>query len=129
MMKTADEILDGHGAVCAELMVLMTEESQLLSEGKAPTEAMLARKQALLPQLDASVDALKALNAVDPTGTAGQKAKVAKLRKQSMRLFLLDRENEKQLRQLQNAQRRPAGSQRRGTARQAQAAYAANLRA
>jgi len=127
-MSASSDILNAHESLCHELDELMQRERQLLESGQMPSEAELARKQDLLPRLEATVADLKTLNEVPAAENPGRGEQISRMRKQMMRLFYLDRENEKLIRKLVQAQRQPSEVRTRGTAQQAEAAYAAQLR-
>ena len=90
-----EEVLRRHLELCREVHKLLIEENSWLKKTQSlPSEAILARKQEVLPMLDQSLAALKKLqpDQFSPFGDCKElvNASHAKL----MQIFYLDRENE-----------------------------------
>jgi len=92
------DVLRAHVAICEQLHELFLEESRLLrTTQQPPPEELLARKREFLPQLDASLEQLKRINAASPRFTAQEEALVQEGRRSLLKLLMLDRENERLL--------------------------------
>lgn len=92
----AQEVLTEHLALCERVYELLGEENRQLKSTGRLTNELLARKQALLDQLDHSLSALKAL----PSGKSAATAPlIDKAQRRLMQIFLLDRDNERLLSQ------------------------------
>lgn len=92
------QALRAHVALCTELHALFLEENRVLrASGAPPSEAFLARKREFLPQLDASLERLRAINAGAPRFTPEEQTLVLEGRNKLMQLLMLDRENERLL--------------------------------
>jgi hypothetical protein len=100
--------LKAHTALCEEIYDLMIEENRFLrSSGRAPSNALLARKGALLGTLSFSIERLRAAMAEDSPTTPEIRTRVQDAQQTILKALLLDRENE-QLLLKSTLQHRPA---------------------
>ena len=77
--------------------MLLEENSFLKREGRLPDEDILEKKRDFLPRLDDSLKALKGLGKETPKLDLGDRRVIQVTQKKLMKIFLLDRENEKLL--------------------------------
>lgn len=124
---SAREILDRHAELVETIHALLQQENQYLRDHREPSAEVVATKQRLLPELQASLEAIKTLQLRPEERTNQLRQQKQKLEQQLMRLFLLDRENEKLL--LEAAQTRtPRVAPRRASLNDIQKAYQRGLR-
>ncbi len=90
------EVLERHQRICDDLYQLSLDENRFLLENKRPFGSeLLQRRQALLDQLTANLEALKEALAPAP-GEAREMAELKeKVRQRILQIIHLDRENEK----------------------------------
>ena len=90
------EVLESHQRICDDLYQLALEENQFLQEKKRPYGAdLLDRRQALLDQLTANLEALKQALAPAPGEAKELAALREKVRARILQIIHLDRETEK----------------------------------
>ncbi len=93
-----EEILKRQLDLCEKLYsVLLEENSFLKREGRLPDEDILEKKRDFLPRLDDSLKALKGLEKEPSKLDLGERRVIQVTQKKLMKIFLLDRENEKLL--------------------------------
>jgi len=92
------EVVDKHLTLCEDILGILNEENRMLRREPPKVEdSLLEEKRALLPQLDESLAALKALHEANPDLHSTVKEKLKSAEKKIMRILLLDRENEQLL--------------------------------
>ena len=92
------EVVERHLTLCDDILNILNEENRMLRRDPPKVEdSLLDEKRSLLPQLDASLAALKAMHAENPDLHATVKEKLKSAEKKIMRILLLDRENEQLL--------------------------------
>lgn len=67
------------------------------SDGGAPSEELLSKKQSFLPRLDASLEQLRKINESAAAMSKADRASVKEARSRLMQILMLDRENERLL--------------------------------
>lgn len=91
------EVLEQYQQLCEEVQSILIQESTLLKQKQLPSAELLQKKADLLPRLDAASQALKSVEKLSKE----DKKFVQKIQQKLMKIFLLDRENEKLLLALQ----------------------------
>jgi hypothetical protein len=95
---SSEEVIRAHIALCDEVLALAMEENRILrNTGAAPQEDFLSRKRLLLPRLDKSVEALRAVRESGARLSDGARRQVEVAQNKLMKIFMLDRENEQLL--------------------------------
>ncbi|MEQ9823069.1 MAG: hypothetical protein ABQ298_01655 [Puniceicoccaceae bacterium] len=95
---TNSEVVDQHLRLCEDILAILSEENRMLRRQPAEVEdELLAQKRELLPQLDASLAALKTLHEQSPEILPAIQEKLKTAQNKIMRILLLDRENEQLL--------------------------------
>lgn len=100
--KTMQAILEEYQILCDEVYSLYLKENGILKESKAPEMELVQQKKKLLERLEAVLAQLKKLN-TEGHGKASPLIQniVQQLQQKLMKIFLVDRENEKLLLELQ----------------------------
>jgi len=91
------ETIQEHHRLCDEVHQCTLEENRFLRQHqRAPDEALLARKRALLEKLDQGITALRTLGPV-PSGDKTTRDQLEKTRTRILQVLQLDKENEQLL--------------------------------
>lgn len=114
------EILEAQLTLCERLHEQLQEENRVLLTGQLPPDDLLTRKQALLPELTARLEELKALAATPLEKDPELRKLKENLQRRMMSTILLDKENENLLRKLAGGQRKVV---RHSSAHEVQKAY------
>ncbi len=97
-LKKIKNTLQDHLENCNIAYALLQEENGILKrEGKPPSEEFLEKKRNLLPRLDESLTALKDLRETGLIKGELNRKLIENTQKKLMKIFLLDRENERLL--------------------------------
>lgn len=89
-------VLDEHLNLCQQAEDLISEENRLLHDNpKELSQSLVERKQQLLNMLSKSVEQLKQLRQHAQLWEPKLQATIQKCQKKLMKIFLLDRENER----------------------------------
>lgn len=94
----SDEIVQKHFELCEEVHQLLMEENRILKNKQGvPPQEFLEKKEAKLPELDASLNRLKTLKAelISPFGNT--KELIKKAQNKVLQILYLDKENEELL--------------------------------
>jgi len=92
------DVVNRHLKLCDDILGVLSEENRMLRRQPAVIEdELLNQKRDLLPQLDESLAALKALHEESPELLPAVKEKLKSAQNKIMRILLLDRENEQLL--------------------------------
>lgn len=91
------ELLETYQALCEEAYHLTSQENALLKQTQLPSAEILAKKEQLLPELEKALEALKEVKSL----SGKDKELAQQLQQKLMKIFILDRENEKLLLGLQ----------------------------
>ncbi|KAF0095863.1 MAG: hypothetical protein E1N59_639 [Puniceicoccaceae bacterium 5H] len=124
---SASEVFQRHGELCTQVLDLLQQENHYLREQQAPSAEVVEAKQRLLPQLAESLESIKAVQLRPEERTNQLRTQKQKLEQQLMRIFLLDKENEKLLLEVSQQQRGPKVPPRRASLSAIQKAYRQNL--
>lgn len=124
---SASEVFQRHGKLCTQVLDLLQQENHYLREQQAPSAEVVEAKQRLLPQLAESLESIKAVQLRPEERTNQLRTQKQKLEQQLMRIFLLDKENEKLLLEVSQQQRGPKVPPRRASLSAIQKAYRQNL--
>lgn len=96
-MLPREEILQEHLTICDELYALMLEEGKLLRCDGTISEENAVFKKRLLSRLNASVKQLKKINEEPKVEGIRLNELIKATQKKTMKILLLDRENEQLL--------------------------------
>lgn len=92
------DIVDRHLDLCDELLELLSEENRMLRhQPSGIDDSLLEQKRKYLPRLDESLAALKRLQEESPEILPTVREKLISAQNKTMRILLLDRENEQLL--------------------------------
>lgn len=91
------DLLDQYQQLCDSVYSLLSQESALLKKKQPTTKSILNEKKALLPKLEEALLKLKSVTKLSQE----DKEKAQILQQKLMKIFLIDRENEKLLLELQ----------------------------
>lgn len=91
------DLFDKYDTLCDRIFEVLVQENSLLKKGNPPTSNILDSKKNLLSELDPIVEKLKAINAISE-----RDADITdKIKQKLMKIFIIDKENEKLLLELQ----------------------------
>ncbi|MDP0499477.1 MAG: hypothetical protein Q7P63_05180 [Verrucomicrobiota bacterium JB022] len=125
---SARETFERHAGLCQEILELLQQENQFLRDNREPSPEIVEAKQRLLPQLGESLDAIKNLQLRPEERTNQLRQQKQKLEQLLMRIFLIDKENEKLLLEATKQQRAPRANPRRASLADIQKAYQQGLK-
>ncbi|MDR2397032.1 MAG: hypothetical protein LBD69_04230 [Puniceicoccales bacterium] len=94
------DLLNRYQQLCEEIYLLLSQENNLLKQEQVPHPHLLDTKRTLLSKLEFFTEQCKQ---VEKAGVEGKK-QAQRLQQKLMKIFMLDRENEKMLLTLQMKQ-------------------------
>lgn len=123
------QVLDEHATLIGEVEAVLAQEGQVLREGQWPEAALLERKRGLIERFETLLEAYKSAVPAAEAPASALKAQRAQLKNRLLKLFLIDRENQRLLQGLGDASgRAPARGSRSVSLESVEAAYQQRLR-